>query len=382
METEKKGRRANAQEDGLTRLRQMARGRIDLLCAMLFAGAAFYLAGNARAVLPYIDIRLLTLLFCLMIVTGGLRACGVIERFCFLFLRRCRTARAAAAFFVWAAFFSSMVITNDAALLVFVPETILILWRNGMKDWILPTVVWETIGANLGSMLLPMGNPQNLFLYFHYHMEPGPFLAVTAPYTAAAFLLLGAAFFSRKNRPVPVTMEARPVRQGEAAVLCAIFAGILLAVLRLVPWQWVLLPAGAALLWRPGLWKGADWHLLGLFAFLFVGVGNLQHVPALSEGIVSMVKGEELAAAILLSQVISNVPAAVLLAGYTEDAAALAAGTNIGGLGTLIASMASLISFRLYGKVPGASVWTYTAVFTFWNGLFLLALWGIACILL
>lgn len=357
------------------------KGRADLAAAALFGAFSYSAAGSGRAIWPYLDWRLLSLLFCLMIVTGGLRQCGVLERVCFLFLRHCRTAREISLFFTGAAFFSSMVITNDAALLVFVPETILLLWRSGRRDWIAPAVVWETIAANLGSMLFPMGNPQNLFLYFHYHMEFLPFLRLTLPYTALALLLLFGAAWCRKNAPAEAGMDKKPVQRKEAALLTGLFLVVVLAVLRLIPWEGALVLTILAVWRRPALLGGADSHLLLLFAFLFIGVGNLQHVPLLSEMIRSFTEGHELAASVLLSQVISNVPAAVLLSGYTEHAEALVVGTDIGGLGTLIASMASLISFRLCSKVPGLSMGRYLLLFTGWNLAFLAALWGLALVI-
>ena len=359
----------------------LLKGRADLAGAAVFGMAAYGAAGSGREIWPYLDWRLLSLLFCLMIVTGGLRQCGLLERLCFLFLRRCASAREISLFFTMAAFFSSMVITNDAALLVFVPETILLLYRSGKCGWIVPAVVWETMAANLGSMLFPMGNPQNLFLYFHYHMEILPFLGITLPYTAAAFFLLLAAAWCRRDEPARAALEKRPVQRKEGTFLAALFLVIVLAVLRFIPWEGALLLTILAVWRRPALLAGADSHLLLLFAFLFIGVGNLQHVPLLSEGIRDFTAGHELAAAVLLSQVISNVPAAVLLAGYTENAQALVVGTDLGGLGTLIASMASLISFRLCSKVPGLAMGRYLLLFTGWNLAFLAALLGLALII-
>lgn len=359
----------------------LLKGRADLAGAALFGAAAYGAAGSGRAIWPYLDWRLLSLLFCLMIVTGGLRQCGLLERLCFFFLRRCVTARQISLFFTMAAFFSSMVITNDAALLVFVPETILLLWRSGRRDWIAPAVVWETMAANLGSMLFPMGNPQNLFLYFHYRMGFLPFLGMTLPYTVLSFLLLFAAAWCRRDEPAGAALEKRPVQRKEGALLGGLFLVIVLAVLRLIPWEGALLLTILAVWRRPALLGGADSHLLLLFAFLFIGVGNLQHVPFLSEEIRSFTAGHELAAAVLLSQVISNVPAAVLLSGYTENARALVVGTDLGGLGTLIASMASLISFRLCSKVPGLAMGRYLLLFSGWNLAFLAVLSGLALVI-
>lgn len=366
----------------MQRIGRFVKGRADLAAAFLFSVLAFTAAGEERAFWRYMDWRLLALLFCLMTVTAGLRQSGLLERGCTVFLRRCLTARRAAAFFTMAVFFSSMVITNDAALLVFVPETILFFWRQGRREWILPALIFETMAANLGSMALPMGNPQNLFLYFTYHLAPAAFLSMTVPFAGAACLLLAGGLFLYPDAAVTAKENTVPLLKKEGAAAAVLFVVVILAVLRLLPWEAALTAAlvVGGLFARKAL-LAVDFHLLFLFAFLFVGVGNLQHLPFLSDWAASFVTGHEMTAAIVLSQVISNVPAAVLLAEYTDEAGDLVIGTNLGGLGTLIASMASLITWRLYGKVPGADKVRYIRVFTLWNILFLGILWGMAILM-
>lgn len=351
----------------------------DLFAAGLFAALSFLAAGGEGAVLPYIQWDVLALLLALMLVLAGLRRMGAVEAACLLALESCRTVRAAAFFFTAACFVSSMFITNDAALLVFVPESILLLSRLGLKRYVPFVVVLETLAANLGSMLLPSGNPQNLYLYFHYQMEFGEFLAVTAPLAAVSGLLLFLAARRLPSQPIPpIRPPVLSLRGGKLLLYLFLFLLVGAVILRLCPVYMLAVLFAAVLLADRSLFGRADWKLLFLFVCLFVGVGNLERQPFISELVRSGISGWNLEAAVLLSQCISNVPAAVLLSGYTDDGAALVAGTNIGGLGTLIASMASLISFRCYTAMEGHDTRGYLKLFTLWNLAFLAALYGAA----
>ncbi len=349
----------------------------DLVLAGLLSLASWWAAGESRAILPYIKWDVLAVLFALMLVLGGLRKLGAIEAVCGLILETCHTARSVVLFFTAACFFVSMLITNDAALLIFVPESIAILRRLGLSQYMIHAVVMETLAANLGSTLLPSGNPQNLYLYFHYQLGFADFLAVTLPITAVSACLLYGACRLIPSTPVPVI---RPplffVRGRRFFFYAGLFFLIGTVILRLLPIEILAVVPLAIVCIDRSLFGEADWKLLALFIVLFVGVGNLEHFPLISETIHSRMAGAELEAGILASQLISNVPAAVLLSGYTENGLALVAGTDIGGLGTLIASMASLISFRCYTQVEGHRTWDYLKSFTLWNLGFLLILYA------
>lgn len=349
----------------------------DLAASGLFALAAWIGAGGERAVFSYIKWDVLAVLLSLMLVLGGLRAMGAIEAVCGLILETCRTARQVALFFTGACFFGSMLITNDASLLLFVPESIAVLRRLRQDRWIIHTVVLETLAANLGSTLLPSGNPQNLYLYFHYQLDLGDFLAVTLPITLASSLLLYGACRLVPASPVPILRPPLFFVKGRAFFwYTALFLVIGLVILRLLPVEILAFVIIGALLTDRTLLYKVDWKLLSLFIVLFVGVGNLEHWSGLSDFITGSLAGWELEAGILASQIISNVPAAVLLSGYTEEGLSLVAGTDIGGLGTLIASMASLISFRAYAHMEGHQVWAYLRAFTWWNLGFLAVLYA------
>ncbi|MPM20520.1 Inner membrane protein YbiR [bioreactor metagenome] len=253
---------------------------------------------------------------------------------------------------------------------------------RAQKDHLLiPILVLQTIGANLGSMLTPLGNPQNLYLYALSGMTIRQFLSVMAGPTALSLLLLAAMTLFIKPEPLAASRAVRsqPVCAQQALLWVILFLVCLLAVVRMVPYGLALVCviAGAILFDRAILFR-ADYHLLLTFSFLFVFIGNIKSLPAVSSALSALVGGRELIVGILLSQVISNVPAAMLLSKFTADYPALLIGVNFGGLGTLIASMASLISYKLYASTPGAQTGRYLLVFTALNLVFLSVLWAAA----
>lgn len=279
-------------------------------------------------------------------------------------------------------FFSSMLITNDVALLTFVPFTLTLLHRIGAEEEIIPLLVWETTAANLGSMLTPIGNPQNLYLYQKSGMGLGKFLYLMLPFTALSLLLLGALTLWKKDKAI------EKGRQDEVAIASywrawaygLLFLLCVLVVAHVLPqWETLLTVTIALVLLDKKAIAEVDYLLLLTFTFLFIFIGNLSAISAVQTALASFVTGREIWTSILLSQLISNVPAAMLLSGFTSDIPKLIIGTNIGGLGTLIASMASLISYRFYGKTLKADKRQYLLLFTAVNLglliLFSLGLW-------
>lgn len=267
-----------------------------------------------------------------------------------------------------------MLITNDVSLLTFVPLAILLLQKVGQRKLMIPVLVLQTAAANLGSMLTPMGNPQNLYLHSLAGMSTGAFLKVMAPVTGLSLLLLLAAVFLLIH-PQKIQPPAEEGACRGAGLWLFLFGLCLLSVLRVVPCGvtlWIVLTAAA--LTNPKLLRQVDYSLLLTFVFFFVFIGNLKQLPAVSQLVSHWISGRELLAGILLSQVVSNVPAAMLLSGFTKNYRALLLGVNLGGLGTLIASMASLISYKLYIRTETARPASYLGAFTALNVVFLAAL--------
>lgn len=342
---------------------------------VLAAVSAFLVLPSAEY-LEYLDLRTLGILFCLMAAVAGLDEAGLFSLLVRKLSAGVGTVRRLCLLLTAACFLFSMFITNDVALLTFVPLTIALLAGAGQRALIL-AVVSETIAANLGSALTPFGNPQNLFLYSRYGLGLGEFFRVTGPLCLlGAVLTFGGLLLARPGNaplaPAGAAGEEKPFSGRRTSFFAGLFLFSLLAVLRVLDWRLVL--AGVALLLalfaRP-IFRRVDYSLLLTFVFFFILVGNLSRIPAVSGWISSLLAGRELVVSALVSQVISNVPAALMLAEFTGSWQGLLAGTNIGGLGTLIASMASLISFRLYAKSPGAQSGRYFAVFSLYNFLYL-----------
>ena len=328
----------------------------------------------------YIDFRTLSILFMLMLTMAGLQELGLFKQAGEYLVCRAKDTREMIGVLVALSFFSAMVITNDVALITFVPFTIIALEIAGRTDMLILTVVLETIAANLGSMLLPIGNPQNLYLYSKAGMSPMQFLECMLPYSVFAFVLLAIVIFVRTDGgEIEKSAKASYVRTAREKRLIFIYALTfilaILVVVRVLQYQIAFAAVLAlVLLFDRETVKKPDYSLLFTFVFLFVFIGNMKRIPAFSNALLSAVNGNEVVLSVALSQVISNVPAAILLSGFTGSYEKLIVGTNFGGLGTLIASMASLISFKLYCNTKDANKNKYILVFTGYNLLFLAAL--------
>ena len=368
----------------LEKIRAFVSKEAVLVVAVLAAALSCALVPFDENYASYIDWRTLALLFCLMAVVTGLRFMGVMRLLGSWAVSRASSMRALAFAPVALTFVSSMAITNDVALITFVPLALVVLSEAGEGRYAASVVVLMTVSANLGSMLLPVGNPQNLFLYRASGMDFPQFVLIMAPIVALSAAMLIVALLivfrgnvegpsdcgSRKNLPKPTG------RQGLMLVsYLLLFALSIMAVVGLIDAYPVAVLVVLVLLFldRRTLTK-VDYGLLLTFVALFVFVGNMARVPAVHEALSALVGIAPFYAAVGSSQVISNVPAAVLLSGFTNDWTALIVGTNLGGLGTPIASMASLISLKIATASGLVGKRHYLAVFTAWNVVFLAVL--------
>jgi len=360
-----------------------------VLCvSLILAAVSMFIVPPDKTYWGYIDFRTLAILFCLMSVMAGLQKIGVFGWVAQKLLGYVRSGCGLILVLVLLCFFSSMFITNDVALITFVPFTFTVLRMlgDGQKDsLVLPVVVMQTIAANLGSMLTPMGNPQNLYLYGKAGLSIREFVVLMLPYTLLSLaLLVGWGLIQGKACPQLLKSgqisAQRDFPRGKKAVYplivyLALFFVCLFAVGRILPWQAALFAVIVMVFVTDRqIFTKVDYSLLFTFVGFFVFVGNVGRIPALRDFLQNMIAGREIYTAVIASQVISNVPAALLLSGFTEDFAGLIVGTNLGGLGTLIASMASLISYKYVAKETSGCKGKYIALFTFGNILFLAAL--------
>lgn len=356
-----------------------------VLCtALALAAFSMLLVRPDAEYLSYIDFRTLAILFCLMGAMAGLQKTGVFQWIAQALLARVRKTRQLVWILVLLCFFSSMAVTNDVALITFVPFTFTVLDLIGpeaRKRLTVPIVVLQTVAANLGSMLTPIGNPQNLYLYGRARLSLGAFLLLMLPYACVSFLLitLWSTVQSRAyNVPVEVSFhkEIRLDRKRvRLAGYLALFVLDLLTVARVIPYglAFLLTVAGLLVLDR-SIFARVDYSLLLTFVGFFMFIGNMGRLPVFYEFLQKIVSGHELLAGAAASQVISNVPAALLLSGFTENFPPLIIGVNLGGLVTLIASMESLISYKFVAREEPGMKGPYFRQFTYTNIAFLAVL--------
>lgn len=368
----------------MSRVKDFLKREAVLCIAFLAAVISCFFVPPDGAYLKYIDLRTLALLYCLMVVVAGLRKAGSFTALAHFLCHRAGNLRLMSAVLVALCFFSSMLITNDVALLTFVPFAVVVLGMAKREKELVWVVVLQAVAANLGSMLTPVGNPQNLYLYSRYGMSGGEFFSATAPVWCLSLLLVLGCCLLMKKEPVRVFLGEKPILLRKLLLFySALFLLCLLVVFRLIRWPvmlaLVLLLVG--IFDRRNLLK-ADFLLLLTFVCFFIFAGNLARIDAVDRLLRHMLTGRELFAGVLCSQVISNVPAALLLSGFTENARALLLGVNIGGLGTPVASLASLIALKLYSHAEGAKTGAFLWRFSLVNFLLLAVLLAFAYVLL
>ncbi len=362
---------------------------IVLWIALALAVLSMFVVKPDSRYLGYVDFRTLAILFCLMAVVAGFKRQGVFELLAEKLLSVAGSVRGMVTVLVLLCFFMSMVITNDVALITFVPFTIAVMGRAeaGIKErWLLRTVVMQTIAANLGSMLTPIGNPQNLYLFGLSGLGVGAFVWLMLPYTLLSLLLLLGWIFCASRRDDGKINKAagsegtepeekRGSGGAERMIAYGVLAVIsLLAVGHIIPyWATFAFVLAYTLCRDRKVLSQVDYALLCTFAALFVLIGNIGRIPAFRDFLMRMTEGREIAVSVAASQIMSNVPAAILLSGFTNRIEGLIVGTNLGGLGTMIASMASLISFK-YIAAAGERRGRYFLLFTAANLVFLAVL--------
>lgn len=352
---------------------------VVLCCSALLAIVSACFVPPSAAYWGYIDWPVLSLLLCLMLVVTGWRELGFFRQLGLALSGRAHRLRGLSLTLVGLCFFCSMLITNDVALITFVPFTISLFLGAGLGAQIIPVVVLETIAANLGSMLTPIGNPQNLYLFSLAGWSVPEFLGIMAPLSLLSLLTILGLVLLRPNQELPGAGE-QASGSGLSALLkkpafllyLGLFLVCLCQVFHLLPyWLVLLIVLLAVAISNVSLLKQADYSLLLTFVCFFIFVGNIQNLPLIRDWLAELVAGRELWLGVAASQVVSNVPAALLLSSFTESYHDLLWGVNIGGLGTLIASMASLISYKNYVNMEGARPGRYMLIFTAYNLLLL-----------
>ena len=334
--------------------------------------------------LEYIDWRVLGILFSMMLVVAELVRIGVFSRLTDMLLAKVRTSTAVSLILVWLCFFMGMVLTNDVTLVTMVPFAIGVMNSFGDRKNTTFTLILMTVAANLGSMQTPIGNPQNLYLYTKYQVPLGDFLKLMLPYSLLSLVLVTLAVFilcKKSDADNKKTNVHKPLNKLRLTISLVMFIFCLMVVARIFDYRLVLaVLIPAMLIMDRKAFHYVDFTLLVTFLFFFIFVGNMGRIDAVRQAIGDVVGQAPVLTAVLSSQVISNVPAALLLSAFTKNGNALIIGTNLGGLGTLIASMASLITYKFHQAMPkpeGKTAPSYIPAFTVINIIFLLVLFGL-----
>lgn len=325
-----------------------------------------------------IDWKVILSLFNLMTVLVAFEQLHLLDAVSVRLLRRYQSERRVGLVLLGLTFFGAMLITNDVALLTFVPLTIAVARLAGFNPAFL--VILQTLAANLGSSLTPMGNPQNLFLYEFFRIPTIGFISTTLPMVLLGAVWLVMLSLRIGNRPLRFQLDDVQVADRRLLVgYLLLFLLVVLSILRFLPYQVISLLIVIVVLFQDRrLFEQVDYFLLGTFICFFIFIDNLTRIPAVSAymGTILATPGRTCLAGAFLSQVISNVPSAIMLASFTTHWPALLIGVNVGGMGTLIASLASVIAYRLYAKAyPGQA---YLRQFHYLNFLSLLLLGTIA----
>lgn len=317
--------------------------------------------------MSYIDFNVLILLFNLMVVVTAFKELKVLDSIAIGLLKKCNTYTSISLALVFITFISSMIVTNDVALITFVPLSIVIARKANIN--VLKIVVFQTLAANLGSSFTPMGNPQNLFIYSFYNLSPIDFFKITLPIVVLAVLFLVLLVFKDKKMNLSLDLEDVKIdNKRDVYLFGGLFLIILLSVFHVIDYKVTfLITIVMVLILNKKLFSQVDYSLLITFIGFFIFVGNISTMDVVKnfmEGILNSPKSTFLAS-VLSSQVISNVPATMLLSGFTDHFKELLLGVNIGGMGTLIASLASVISYKIYASEFGND--NYMKSFTFYN---------------
>ena len=337
---------------------------VALFAALL---TCFFVPPDAEY-LGYFDLKTLSCLFCVLAVVCALKNINFFYMLARKIVQYFRTARLAILALVYITFLGSMLIANDMALLTFLPLGYFVLSTTNMRRHMAFTFIMQNIAANLGGMLTPFGNPQNLYLYTKFSIPTGEFMQIMAiPFVASIVLITLCCLFI-KPEPLVVADEKLTLRPKRTALYLALFTLSIVIVFRVIPYWLGLLIIPSVLFFadRKAL-KMVDYPLLLTFVFFFVFSGNMARIEPVRNVLSTLLQKNTLLVSALSCQCISNVPSAILLSQFTGNYADLLLGVNIGGVGTLISSLASLITFREYVKYNPGRSGSYIRRFSVYN---------------
>ena len=326
--------------------------------------------------LSYFDLKTLTCLFCTLAVVCAFRDIYFFRIISAKIVSVFKTTRSAVIALVYITFIGSMIIANDMALITFLPLGYYVITSTGNHRYLAFTFIMQNIAANLGGMLTPFGNPQNLYLYSKFEIPNMEFMGIMAPpFIISVLLITLCCIVFVKPEPLCLSDEKIVLDPKRTILYLALFALSIVIVFRGIPY-WIgliIIPSVLLIVDRKAL-KMVDYGLLFTFVFFFIFAGNMARIEAVRELFSTLLEKSTLLFSVVSCQFISNVPSAILLSQFTNNYSDLLVGVNIGGVGTLIASLASLITFREYTKHNPGKTGYYVGMFSAFNFSFLIIL--------
>ena len=346
---------------------------VVMTVALAAAVITSFIVPPDKTYLGYFDLKTLTCLFCVLAVVCALKNI----RFFYILAKKVvqlfKNARMSILALVYITFIGSMLIANDMALLTFLPLGFFVLTTTGKEKYMAFTFIMQNIAANLGGMLTPFGNPQNLYLYTKFEIPNLEFMGIMAPpFVLSVLLITLCCMIFVKPEPLQVEDEKDPLPPGRTVIYLLLFILSIAIVFRSIPY-WVgliVIPIVLAIMDWKAL-KAVDYPLLFTFVFFFIFSGNMARIDVIRDFFSMLMEKSALLFSVLSCQVISNVPSAILLSQFTANYPDLLVGVNIGGTGTLIASLASLITFREYTRNNPGRTGFYVKMFSAFNFSFL-----------
>lgn len=366
------------QEDkAMQRIKSFLKKNIVMVIAFVVALITCFFVPIDREYGGYFDLKTLSCLFCVLAVVCALKNINFFYMLARKVVQFFKTTRMSILAIVYITFIGSMLIANDMALLTFLPLGYFVLATTHKEQYMAFTFIMQNVAANLGGMLTPFGNPQNLYLYTKFNIPTGEFMTIMAPPFVLAIVIITICCLCVKSEPLEIKNEKIELVPWRTVVYMLLFALSIAIVFRTIPY-WIgliVIPVALLFLDRKAL-KMVDYPLLLTFVFFFIFAGNMGRIDMVREFFGGLLEKNTLIYSILSCQFISNVPSAILLSQFTTNYHDLLLGVNIGGAGTLIASLASLITFREYIKHNPGVTMQYIGMFSAVNFGFVIVLAG------
>ena len=360
----------------MKRIITFARTNVVMLIAALLAAITSFIIPPDAQYKEYFDFKTLTCLFTVLAVVCALRNVRFFYTLAEKIVKRFTNARVAVLALVYITFIGSMLIANDMALLTFLPLGYFVLISTHKEKYMCVTFILQNIAANLGGMLTPFGNPQNLYLYSKFNIPDGEFMLIMLPpFLLAVLMITLSVIFFIKPEPLEFSGVERRLPKLKTAIYLVLFAFAIVCVFRIIPYQLalIIIPVVILIMDRRAL-LDVDYGLLLTFVFFFIFSGNMARIDVVRDLFASLLEKSTLIVSALSCQFMSNVPTAILLSQFTNNYKELLLGVNIGGCGTLISSLASLITFKEYMQHNKGGAGKYILVFSAFNFTFLIVM--------